>query len=191
MTFWSWYAAPIGMAFVIAAVAGYTSVREPLTSPGRYWAWAAAVFVLTATLGMNPSFTDLSRSFFAGRHVNAHLQSYDGIVNYLHRVEPSGTTIAIAEPGTFGFKLGSRYQVYDVLGLASPGVASALLAGDRNYVVRTWRPKYVVSAWMGPYDPNTQPGFDAAYELLGQFRNPYWEATVKRGAYLYRRKPGV
>lgn len=197
VSLWPWYVVPIGFALVLAAVAGLAGTGAP-SDPGslsttfdRYWAGAAVAFVVMAVVELRPPLSSLVRGFFTTRHENAHLESYDGIVHYLHRVEPQGTTIAISEPGTLGFKLGSRYQVYDVLGLASPGVATALLANDRNYAIRTWKPKYVVISWTGPYDPAIQPGFDTIYELLGQFKHPYWDWNIKRGAYLYRRKSGV
>lgn len=63
--------------------------------------------------------------------------SYDPIVRYLKEKEPKGTTVATAEPGALGFKLGPAFKVVDELGLTSPGVAKKLIAGDARYLFAT------------------------------------------------------
>ena len=50
------------------------------------------------------------------------------------------------------------------------------------------KPKYVVSSWGGTYNPNEQPGFGEQYDLVGEFKHPFWLANLHRGAYLFRRK---
>lgn len=189
VTLWFWYVAPIGLALLLAAVGSLSSLaadsaESPVTR--NFWVGCGTALLAMTFVVTQPSGVALTKQFWQGKNVNTHLQSYDPIVAFLRANEPNGTSIAIAEPGTFGFKVGPNYQVYDVLGLASPGVAKALLKGDRNYVVRTWRPKYVVVSWHGEFNPDRQPGFDKMYEKIGEFRHPYWDQTIKTGAMLYR-----
>jgi hypothetical protein len=198
VTLWTWYVAPIGFGLLLSGIYGVNYVAQQRASmvaaatgaplkPGA-WATVILVFLLAVGLSITPRIDQHAKSFATSRNVNGHLTSYDPIMYYLKKHEPGGTSVAIAEPGTFGYKLGPDYQVLDVLGLASPGVAKALRAGDFNYTVTTWKPKYVVTSWQGKYNPDQQPGFSADYELVGEFREPYWDVVLKHGAMLYRRK---
>jgi len=198
VTLWTWYVAPIGFGLLLSGVYGANylaqqrvasaaSVGQVPSTPGT-WASFILVFLLAVGLSITPRIDQQAKTFATGRNVNGHLTSYDPIMYYLKKHEPAGTSVAIAEPGTFGYKLGPDYQVLDVLGLASPGVAKALRAGDFNYTVTTWKPKYVVTSWQGKYNPDQQPGFFDHYELVGEFREPYWDVLLKQGAMLYRRK---
>jgi len=201
VTLWTWYVVPIGVSLVISAasaIAGLVAPDHglgdgssfPDTSTRRYWAGASAVLLLIAAVTADPSSATLAKGYVTGRNVNTHLQAYDSIVSYLREHHPEGTSVALAEPGTFGYKLGPKYQVYDILGLASPGVATALLRGDKDYVLRTWKPEYIVVSWSGSFNLDLRPGFSDDYELVGEFGHPYWDATIKRGIYLYRRRDG-
>lgn|GEM_PF-5155091 len=197
VTLWTWYVVPIGFSLLLSAVYGinalassgnYVPAGASASANGMPWAAAVAVFVVTVGLALTPRMDQQAHYYFTGKNVNGHLTSYDPIMWYLKKHEPDGTSVAIAEPGTFGYKLGPAYQVLDVLGLASPGVAKALRKGDFNYTVRTWQPKYVVTSWQGRYNPDQQPGFTDSYELVGEFKEPYWDVLLKHGAMLYRRK---
>lgn len=200
VTLWTWYVVPIALALVISAAAAAGGLAgtdamdgsaplQPDMPARRYWAGAGAAILAAAMLTAQPGTVALAKGYFTGRNVNTHLQSYDSIVRYLREHAPDGTSVALAEPGTFGFKLGPRYQVYDILGLASPGVAKALLAGDKDYVTRTWDPEYVVVSWSGSFNLDGRPGFAERYERVGEFGHAYWDATIQRGIYLYRRRP--
>lgn len=198
VTLWTWYVAPIGFGLLLSGAYGANWIAQQRSvtlkdaagnvgSPG-VWGATIVVFLLAVGLSITPRFDQQVKVFATSRNVNGHLTSYDPIMYYLKKYEPAGTSVAIAEPGTFGYKLGPDYLVLDVLGLASPGVAKALRAGDFNYTVRTWKPKYVVTSWQGRYNPDQQPGFSDEYELVGEFREPYWDVILKHGAMLYRRK---
>lgn len=197
VTLWTWYVVPMAFALLLSAAYGIAWLGRDLAAAGAAPVGAvggssglpwSGVAVLVAGLAMSPGLDQLSANYFAGRNINGHLTSYDPIMWYLKKFEPEGTSVAIAEPGTFGYKLGPSYQVLDVLGLASPGVAKALREGNFNYVVPHWKPKYVVTSWQGRYNPDQQPGFGEQYELVGEFKEPYWDALLPHGAYLYRRK---
>lgn len=199
VTIWPWYVAPIGIALVVSAVSaasGLGAGRVPEVEAGLYpgrvtrWVWALAGIAMLAgsLVAMKPGVGHQATHFFTGRNVNAHLHSYDGVVIYLREHEPDGTSIAISEPGTFGYRLGPDYLVLDILGLASPGVAKALLGGDRDYVLRTWHPKYYVASWNGSYNLERRPGFMQDYEMVAEFGHPYWDVNLKSGIRLYRRR---
>ncbi len=198
VTIWPWYVAPIGVALVLSAVAaasglGAGRVPAPQASqyPGRAartaWSVASLVLLVGSAMAMKPDVSHQARHFFDGRNINGHLHSYDAVVIYLREHEPNGTSVAISEPGTFGYRLGPKYLVLDTLGLASPGVAKALLGGDRDYVLRTWSPKYYVASWNGTYNLERRPGFMQDYELVAEFGHPYWDVNLKGGIRLYRR----
>lgn len=194
VSLWTWYVVPIGFALALSFLPALAALTlSPKASAfgerGMLFFRGAAVALVAVFLLMGYSTSwGVVYNFFENRHVNPHLEAYDPIANYLRAAEPAGTSVAMAEPGTFAFKLGPQYQVLDVLGLASPGVAKALLAGDYNFAITTWHPKYVITSWLGKYDPSAQPGFASDYELIGEFEQPYWAANLKRGAYLYRRR---
>jgi hypothetical protein len=134
-----------------------------------------------------PTVAHSMRRWIFDRPVNLHLVSYDPIVAFLHREEPLGTVVANAEPGTLGYKLGPRYKVVDELGLASPGVARGILAGDLDYPFRRWTPDYVIVSFEGRFNPHQRWWFDHAYRPIGEFEHPFWRRVVNRGALLYRR----
>lgn len=198
VTLWTWYVVPIGFGLLLSGIYGANWLAQQqldqlgLDSKASLKPASGLVMVVVFLLGVGfavtPRIDQQATTFATSRNVNGHLTSYDPIMRYLKQQEPAGTSVAIAEPGTFGYKLGPNYLVLDVLGLASPGVAKALRAGDFNYTVRTWKPKYVVTSWQGKYNPDQQAGFADEYELVGEFREPYWDVILKHGAMLYRRK---
>lgn len=195
VTLWTWYVAPIGFGLLLSGIYGLNWLAQQKKQVDNAVAPAVGSFVTLIVflggvgLALSPRMDQQAEIFAKGRNVNGHLTSYDPIMYYLKKHEPSGTSVAIAEPGTFGYKLGPDFQVLDVLGLASPGVAKALRTGDFNYTVRTWKPKYVVTSWQGKYNPDQQPGFSEDYTLVGEFHEPYWDVILKHGAMLYRRNP--
>lgn len=123
-----------------------------------------------------------------GKNVNQHIYSYDSIINYIKTNSPNGATIATAEPGALGFKLGPRYTVIDVLGLISPDVARNIILDNLDYPFQRWDPEYVIVSWRGNYDPIDREWFPNKYELKGEFKHEYWTYNLKRGAFLYRKK---
>lgn len=195
VTIWDWYVVPIGLAFVIAFAASTHSIlvesrwRDFTYRPSRASVAAVALLavIVVVVVGGWTKVKSTASTFITSHHVNSHLTSYDAIAQYLKAENPDGTTIAIAEPGTFAYKLGEKFKVYDVLGLASPGVAKALRVGNLDYPMNRWHPKYVVLTWEGRFNPPDRPRFFEQYELVGVFEDPYWTATIKRGAYLFRR----
>lgn len=194
VTLWSWYVIPIGLALVLAFFSGTQSLFVGRTdvvvsSRGREYLRGGLLAVMLLLIVVRaPDYVEqLSSRMIHSHNVNDHLVSYDAIGQYLKAEEPVGTTVAMAEPGTFGYKLGRDYTIVDVLGLASPGVAKALRNGDASYALDHWKPKYAILSWEGSFTPIEQPGFFDHYQLVGVFEDPYWRLHLKRGAYLFRR----
>ena len=115
-----------------------------------------------------------------------HTYSYNPVIEYLHAVEPEGTTIATPEPGALGYKLGEQYHVVDYLGLISPGVAAAIIADDGDYYFNRWRPEYILVVYTEKYAPLGREWFEANYQLVRRFEHPWWDAKFGRGIFLYQ-----
>jgi len=152
-----------------------------------FWKGLITGLCLVALYAIISPFSADSKAFFRTRQVNPHLASYDYFVSYLRAENPNGTTVATSEPGTMAYRLGPKFRVMDVLGLVTPGVVDAILHGDFNYVVPHFEPKYVIVSWQGLYQPDEYIGFSGLYQFVGEFDAPYWEASLKHGAYLFKR----
>lgn len=183
VTYWPWYLVPIWLAILLGSVVAVVSAVGRYPRLGRALALVGLLGVMwdgaVATQGM--------RRWLVEGSVNLHLGSYDPIVAFLRREEPTGTVVANGEPGNLGYKLGPRYKVVDELGLASPGVARGILVGDLDYPFRRWRPDYVIVSFRGRYNPHERWWFERSYQLVGEFEHPFWRRVVDRGALLYRR----
>ncbi len=189
VTFWWWYVYPVFFAVLLLFLVAVHSVIDAvgLVRAPALRSAVLAVLLLAAVSWSRTGAEELARRFFVQKHENAHTTSYDPIVEYLHRVEPSGTSIATSEPGSLGYRLGAKYQVIDQLGLTSPGVARALRDGDYDYPFSRWEPRYLVVSWNGKFSPLRSDWFDAAYEEVAEFHHPYWTRHLDRGVLLYRR----
>lgn len=190
VSFWKWYVYPVHFAALylaipcvawLAACAG-GSLAQPLAPIAR----VLGAGLLLAYLALDAGADAHSLRAWAGsRHRSLHLESYDGVVGYLRAHEPDGAVVATPEPGTFGYQLGPRFVVVDQLGLASPGVARAILAGDFALPQRRWDPKYVIRSW-----PIEELSTELAerYELVAEFPHPYWALYLNRGVFLYAKR---
>ncbi len=74
----------------------------------------------------------------------------------------------------------------DYLGLISPGVAEALIAGDQDYYYQRWHPEYILIVHEAVFAPQGQRWFEENYQLIGEFEHPWWEERLGRGVYLYQ-----
>lgn len=150
--------------------------------------WAAALTASAIVAFAIPA-VQSARAFFVGKNNNTVLiNRYAAIEGYLRAETPDGTTIAMPEPGAFGFRLGPKFRVFDVLGLITPDVIPAMLSGNFNYVVPHLKPEYVIVSWGGAYEPNAYAGFDDKYQLVAEFNTRYWVSVLKHGALLYKRR---
>jgi len=183
VTYWPWYFYPIYFSLLFSTIVASVDIVTQYRRLSR--------IVIIVSLGAlafdSPTVIRGLAQWIVERPTNLHLGSYDPIVSYLRAHEPSGTIVAMAEPGNFGYKLGPRFTIVDELGLGSPGVARHILGGDLDYPFRRWKPKYVIVSFGGKMNPHERWWFDRFYERVGEFQHPYWQQQVKRGALLYRR----
>jgi len=183
VTYWPWYFLPIYFSVLFSTMIATVDLATQYRRLSR----DLIIVGLTALALDGPTAVKGLVHWIVERPVNIHFQSYDPIVAYLRAHEPNGTILATAEPGNLGYKLGPRFTIVDELGLASPGVARHILAGDLDYPFRRWKPQYVIVSWLGKQNPHERWWFDRLYEKVGEFQHPFWRDAVGRGALLYRR----
>lgn len=192
VSFWFWYVFPLCIILVLCGLLALVDLLEGFRDKVMPTLFKIKVLVLVAVvslifINLNALRYDLHQ-LLVERNMNLQLTSYDPIIDYLKVHEPNGTSIATAEPGALGFKLGSRYRTVDELGLTSPGVAKNIMTGNLDYPFTAYAPAYIIVSWPGKYSPHERPWFSNAYGLVGEFTHPYWDFHLKRGAYLYKRK---
>ncbi len=192
VSFWFWYVFPLCVIMALSAflsmvgmVQGFfDNKKTPIFTVRIIVLVAAGLLIVFDMGGLRYNLNQL----FAGHNINLHITSYDPIIDYLKAYAPEGTSVATAEPGALGFKLGPHYRVIDELGLTSPGVAENIIKGNLDFLFITYSPIYVIVSWPGKYSPNDRSWFSESYDLIGEFAHPFWELNLKRGAYLYRKK---
>jgi arabinofuranosyltransferase len=190
VTSWPWYEIPIYFSLLNALISGILILffNRKIVIRKRIF---SALFIIAAIFIAVPTGLKAYKYIDYWRktpNINLHISSYDPIVDYLHKSEPKGTTIATAEPGALGYKLGPSYKVIDYLGLISPGVANAIIEGDKGFYFKKWKPIYIIISWLGRYTPQDLEWFKENYELVGEFTHPYWQHHLNRGVYLYKIK---
>jgi hypothetical protein len=186
VTFWRWYGIPAVFSLMIIAFCGFCALagknketQTANTRPALFIALCAAVLLVANIAHI--------KFWLTSENVNPHTKAYYDIAQYLKKAEPDGTVIEMAEPGSFGMQLGPKFTVVDELGLISPGVATALLKGDKTYTNRTYNPKYIVCSWGSSYSACTIPEIIMNYDFVGEFDADFWTKLLGRGAKLYRK----
>lgn len=186
VTFWRWYGIPAVFSLVMIAFCGFCALagknietQKSNTKPALFFALGAAALLIANIEHIG--------SWFARENLNPHTKAYYDIAQYLKKAEPDGTVIEMAEPGSFGMQLGPKFTIVDELGLISPGVATALLKGDKTYANRTYKPKYIVCSWGSPYSACTIPEIILNYDFVGEFDADFWTKYLSHGAKLYRK----
>jgi hypothetical protein len=192
VSFWFWYVFPLCIILAISSFLATVDLVQGFWINKITPVFTARIIVLVTAgflvaLNMNNLRYDLNQ-LFTSYNVNLHIASYDPIINYLKTHAPEGTSVATAEPGALGFKLGPHYRVIDELGLTSPGVAENIIKGNLDFPFIAYSPIYVIVSWPGKYSPHDRSWFAESYDLVGEFAHPFWELNLKRGVYLYRRK---
>lgn len=192
VSFWFWYVFPLCVIMALSAFLSMVGMVQGFFDNKKTPIFAVRIIVLVAAgllivFDMGGLRYNLNQ-LFAGHNINLHITSYDPIIDYLKAYAPEGTSVATAEPGALGFKLGPHYRVIDELGLTSPGVAENIIKGNLDFLFITYSPIYVIVSWPGKYSPNDRSWFSESYDLIGEFAHPFWELNLKRGAYLYRKK---
>lgn len=191
VSIWWWYVSPIGLFLLASAQCGLAELLFGRTNQdNRLKRFAIGTALVLAAVTLASSWRVLFRAageYLTTRNTNEHIYSYDYFEGYIRAERPGGATIATAEPGAFGYHMGPRYTLIDVLGLVSPGVIPAIRSGNMLYAVSHYKPRYDIISWAGPYQPNTYPWFGQHYRLVAEFTAPFWESALGRGAYLFER----
>lgn len=194
VTFWAWYVNPLWFVLTIgSAISALTLLNFLFASQSKHWVRILAASTLLLVFALSVlSFGRIEYWFNEWisdqRNIWKHSYSYDSIALYLREKEPAGTTVATAEPGALGFKLGPAFKVVDELGLVSPGVAQKIIEGDFEYPFVTWNPEYAIVSWDGKYTSHHTDWFKERYCLVGEFDYQlFWKNQINRGAYLFKR----
>ena len=186
VTFWRWYGIPAVFSLMIIAFCGFCALTGKKNEAQKADAKPALFFALAAAILLVANIAHIE-SWFTSENLNPHTKAYYDIAQYLKKAEPDGTVIEMAEPGSFGMQLGPKFTIVDELGLISPGVATALLKGDKTYTNRTYNPKYIVCSWGSPYSACTIPEIILNYDFVGEFDTDFWAKYLSHGAKLYRK----
>lgn len=194
VTFWYWYGIPVFFSLGVASFIGWRIILDfcgaasEQMSVTKWCGLAVSALPLIFMTALSLREPDAFLAWLVGPSRDwAHIHAYTEIADYLKRAEPAGTSIQMAEPGSFAFYLGPKYKVIDELGLISPGVAKAYLAGDRDFADRTFRAKYLICSWDGSYSRCSKPALSSDFELIGEFNVNFWRKEIGHGARLYRR----
>jgi arabinofuranosyltransferase len=194
VTFWFWYGVPvlfslgvvgfIGLRIIVEQVSMASVRLVPRKKLTNFLLASPVIIFGLVSLGASADFF----SWYGSTNINPHIHAYEEVGRYLKRAEPSGTSIQMSEPGSFGFGLGPNFKIIDELGLITPGVAKALLKGDTNYAKRTYNAKYLVCSFKTLASGCLIPTLNDQYEFLGEADVDFWRPKVGHGALLYRRK---
>jgi hypothetical protein len=185
VTFWHWYGIPVVFALAIIAYSGIISCApsKNKTSPSGF---ICAMLLVLASCTLLLANYAAFKYWISSQNINPHIAAYFETADYLKKIEPEGAVVEMAEPGSFGMRLGSKFMIVDELGLITPGVAKAYLNGDTGYANRIYKPKYIVCSWQGVYSACSKPEVIAKYTLVGEFDKGFWTPHLKGGAKLYR-----
>lgn len=197
VTFWQWYGVPVLFSLGVVGFIGWQILLEQCKTASERLSQGnlilsyfvhispAIIIGLIALGGLGKMIT-----WYQSENYNAHIYAYSEIVDYLKREEPNGTIIQMFEPGSFGYRLGPKFTIVDELGLITRGVAKAYLRGDKDFAMRTYRPKYVICCWQGSFSACFNNSMGGQYELIGKFNTKFWQPHIGDGASLYRRIDG-
>ncbi|WP_157726484.1 hypothetical protein [Imhoffiella purpurea] len=190
VTVWPWYITPIAYTLIVSGALSAFIALHSLSNPGLIRKSATVILIISAVLLSikGPEISSRTDWMLRTENINHHVFSYDGVVQYLRREEPNGCSVATAEPGALGFKLGPKYRVIDELGLSSPDVAKQITLGNMDYPFETWHPDYVIVSWQGKYSPDNRPWFKDKYELATEIPHQFWQERLGRGVLLYKRR---
>ena len=186
VTFWRWYGIPAVFSLIIISFCGFCAVAGKKNENLKVNPKTALFIVLCATALLAANIAHI-KLWLTSENINPHTKAYYEIAQYLKKAEPEGTVIEMAEPGSFGMQLGPKFTIVDELGLISPGVATALLKGDKTYTNRTYNPKYIVCSWGSPYSACSIPEIILNYDFVGDFDADFWTKFLGHGAKLYRK----
>lgn len=193
VTFWQWYGVPVVFCLLAAGAAGWllaieatsTAVRDLPHAP----LWVRRLVPVLPTLVLlvlaGGSLKDLNW-WIHSKNINQHISAYTEVVDYIKRERPEGAVIQIAEPGSFGYRLGSKFKVVDELGLITAGQAQALQRKDHTFLVNSAKPDYLVCSWKGSYTICDTEVANSRFELIGTFNKDFWQPNLGNGARLFR-----
>jgi arabinofuranosyltransferase len=193
VTFWQWYGVPVAFCLLAAGAAGWLFAIEAAAAAvrGRPQAplWlrrlvpALPALVLLVLAG--GSLKDLNW-WLNSKNVNHHISAYTEVADYIKRERPDGAVIQMNEPGSFAYRLGSKFKVVDELGLITAGEAQALARNDHTFLVDSAKPDYLVCSWKGSYTICDTEVANSRFELVGTFNKDFWQPHLGQGARLFR-----
>ncbi|WP_075989060.1 hypothetical protein [Vibrio fluvialis] len=181
VTYWEWYGIPIMLGLMVS---GWVGNYYLLTDILQKYNVSRVVTVLFSFLFLSQM--SLLYSWAKTENYNPHIYAYTEVADYLKETEPEGTSIQMAEPGSFAVRLGPKYKIIDELGLISPLVAKELRQKNYTFSNEHFKAKYIVCSWGGVYSACDHPDVMANYTLVGEFNKEFWEPRIGRGARLYR-----
>lgn len=184
VTFWRWYGIPVVFSIIVIAFCGFSDLVNDYCAQHKARIVIFGALVVSALLFFN--YNAIERWVFS-ENINPHTTAYFEVADFLKKSEPNGTVIEMAEPGAFGMRLGQEFTIVDELGLITPGVAKAYLAGDTNYANRVYKPKYIICSWRSSYSACAKPEVILNYDLVGEFDVGFWRPFLGGGAKLYRK----
>ncbi|MEZ8724415.1 hypothetical protein AB6D66_25445 [Vibrio pomeroyi] len=181
VTYWEWYGIPIMLGLMVL---GWVGVYYLLADILPKVSSSSLSFVLLSCL-LFFQFGSVY-SWAKTENYNPHIYAYTEVADYLLATEPEGTTIQMAEPGSFSFQLGPKYKIIDELGLISPLVAKELREKNYTFSNENFQAKYIVCSWGGVYSACDHPDIMVNYALIGEFNKDFWEPRIGRGSRLYK-----
>lgn len=181
VTYWEWYGIPIMLGLMVS---GWVGIHYLFMDILRKYKVSLVVVVFFSCLFLLqvPHFYLWVKT----ENYNPHIYAYTEIADYLKKTEPEGTSIEMAEPGSFAVQLGPKYKIIDELGLISPFVAKELRQKNYTFSNKYFKAKYIVCSWEGVYSACYHPDIMTNYSLVGEFNKDFWEPRIGRGARLYR-----
>lgn len=185
VTFWHWYGIPVVFALAVIAYSGLVAYL-PAGDGSRMLGSVIAMLLVLAGCALLLTHYGVIKYWASNQNINPHITAYFETADYLKKIEPEGAVVEMAEPGSFGMRLGSKFVIVDELGLITPNVAKAYLKGDPDYATREYKPKYIVCSWQGAYSACSKSEVIAKYTLIGEFDKGFWSPFLKSGARLYR-----
>lgn len=194
VTFWPWYGVPLVFSLMVVGFVGWRGMLTYLEllrrNDGLLKGVGGNVLIsVPLVLMIIPAFTNpgLVYEWAKSKNVNAHISAYSEMVEFIRDDAPGGAVIQMAEPGSFGYRLGPKYFVVDELGLISPGVAAGLVSKDFSYPIEKWRPDYLICSWAGTYSACFHGLEKEEFVLIGEFNEGFWKQYLGHGARLYKR----
>lgn len=194
LPFFVWYAAPVGVALLVAASAVAGAAARLETAPGgrrhwRRWAWLARLLAATVVVVLVATLVGSLRWAGSGGADDWRRSACRAAGEWLRSHTPPGAEAAIDEVGILGYS--SDRPLLDLVGLVSPSAVPFAVAGDPLGAFLAHPTPYVVYNTVterGATGPIVRrPWFAAAYREAARLR----PAGVNGEVVIFERRAGV